>query len=176
LCISFCLLCISMALECKRECPLDRSALSLEALVPNIMLRGKMGTLSTRCRNACSARSAGGRCAWVGPLASLQAHLRDGCAWQRLRCGHAGCGAAFWRADEERHAASCAHAPQPCAVRGCGAWCTRGTMGEHMRAAGEAHAALLQKCLSTTEAAAAHNLRRAAMLGFILAGCVMKRC
>jgi hypothetical protein len=152
---------------------MDQSALSSDTLVPNIMLRSKIATMRVRCKNTGGCSS--GRCSWVGPLEQLQAHVGGPCTRQLVRCGVAGCSETFAREHTDAHVAKCAHVPLWCAVDGCGARCTRGTLAEHMRAAGAAHVALLQGCVAelTASNSVSWGAIKLSLLTYFLASCAM---
>jgi hypothetical protein len=155
-----------VTLQLKAECPYGRQPLSEATLIPNRMVGAHLAVLPVRCIHAAALRNDNSgdgddddesACAWRGQLSGLRQHLGSECEAVTVACANAaaGCAATFARRDTAAHAALCVHERVACAVGGCGARVQRNALDAHMRAAAEAHVALLQASLAVAQRDAA---------------------
>eukprot|EP00996_Jenningsia_fusiforme_P007232 NODE_971_length_1785_cov_27.438940_g857_i0.p1 GENE.NODE_971_length_1785_cov_27.438940_g857_i0~~NODE_971_length_1785_cov_27.438940_g857_i0.p1 ORF type:complete len:302 (+),score=40.51 NODE_971_length_1785_cov_27.438940_g857_i0:209-1114(+) len=75
----FCRPCIITALERKKECPVDRTPLSLEQIRKDVRTQRKIQTLGVTCFNKKSG------CHWKGVLGELEAHTEK-CEFTTMKC------------------------------------------------------------------------------------------
>jgi hypothetical protein len=139
----------------KRECPNDRSKLTLAKLVPNRAVNNHLSSLTVRCTHAAAVTGAAEGCAWTGLLDALRAHLDAVCPLQDICCLHADCAAEFPRGRAQEHAGVCLFELVPCPVEGCGAHALRGAMDAHLQAASVLHCTLMTSQLEASEQRAA---------------------
>ncbi|KAJ7497445.1 hypothetical protein FB451DRAFT_232628 [Mycena latifolia] len=119
---TFCKDCIVQAISHARQCPVDRSALSLDDLLPaNSIIRSLVDELIVECIH----RSSG--CTHTCQRQQLHSHLKDACPYSRVECPKGECGQSLSRKDAESH--KCIHKLVPC--ESCGAEIQVDDLGSH---------------------------------------------
>ncbi|KDQ57784.1 hypothetical protein JAAARDRAFT_156781 [Jaapia argillacea MUCL 33604] len=97
-CHTFCYQCISHAMEISLLCPVDRSPLASEDLVPaDPIVRNLVEELEVEC----SHKDAG--CSYTCQRQLLASHLKDQCEYVEVPCGKEGCGHSVPRKDLKKH-------------------------------------------------------------------------
>ncbi|KAJ7346778.1 hypothetical protein DFH08DRAFT_869291 [Mycena albidolilacea] len=110
---TFCRDCLVQAFDHARQCPVDRSALSVDDLLPaNSIIRSLVDELVVECIH----RSSG--CTYTCQRQLLTAHVMNACPFGRVPCPKGECSENLARIDTESH--SCGvHTLAPCDL--CGA-------------------------------------------------------
>ncbi|KAH7913484.1 hypothetical protein BJ138DRAFT_1081557 [Hygrophoropsis aurantiaca] len=110
---TFCHDCIAEAVKHSPQCPIDRSPLSLEDLLPaNPIVKHLVDELIVEC----AQRSAG--CTHTCQRQLLASHLNDACQYIQVPCPESDCSQLILRKDLGKHAEVCAHRSTEC--DGCG--------------------------------------------------------
>ncbi|KAJ7178338.1 hypothetical protein C8R43DRAFT_973029 [Mycena crocata] len=109
---TFCRDCIVQAISHARQCPVDRSALSVDDLLPaNSIIRSLVDELIVECIHRTSG------CKYTCQRQLLTAHIMDACPFGRVSCPKGECDETLVRRDAEFH--NCIHNLVPCDA--CGA-------------------------------------------------------
>lgn len=97
----FCRECIVMAMERKKECPVDRLPLTFSELRKDVRTQRKIMSLTTSCINKRSG------CMWQGEFSDLDKHVEK-CEFAMVKCPFAqhGCDASLTRKTMAEHIAS----------------------------------------------------------------------
>ncbi|KAJ6587069.1 hypothetical protein DFH09DRAFT_1028156 [Mycena vulgaris] len=127
---TFCRDCIVQAISHVRQCPVDRSALSVDDLLPaNSIIRSLVDELIVECIHRPSG------CTHTCQRQLLTTHIKDTCPCSRVGCPKGECDQILARKDAESH--KCIHRLVPCDL--CGGeiqledlqarfWCTDATI------------------------------------------------
>lgn len=109
----FCRECILAALERKKECPIDRSPLTINDVRKDVRTLRKIHSLAVHCHNKSSG------CVWSGAFSDLERHS-ERCDFATVKCPFAvhGCDAVVSRKTLQEHmaASSNAHLLLMCSV------------------------------------------------------------
>ncbi|KAJ7680477.1 hypothetical protein DFH06DRAFT_419078 [Mycena polygramma] len=109
---TFCRDCIVQAISHARQCPVDRSVLSVDDLLPaNSIIRSLVDELVVECIHRTSG------CTHTCQRQSLATHVIDACPFGRVACPKGECTQTLDRIDAESHI--CPHTLVPCDL--CGA-------------------------------------------------------
>ncbi|KAJ6594052.1 hypothetical protein B0H19DRAFT_1093554 [Mycena capillaripes] len=120
---TFCRDCIFQAISHAHQCPVDRSALSVDDLLPaNSIIRSLVDELIVECIHRTSG------CTHTCERQLLTAHVMDACPFSRVTCPKGECAQNFDRRDAESH--TCAHTLAPCDL--CGAEFQHGDLQKHL--------------------------------------------
>ncbi|KAF9232743.1 hypothetical protein BU15DRAFT_54684 [Melanogaster broomeanus] len=110
---TFCYECIVEAVQHSPQCPIDRSALSMDDLTPaNPIVKHLVDELIVECPQ----RSAG--CPHTCQRQLLESHVKDTCQYVTVPCPEEGCDQSILRRDRGNHVDICVHRSTRC--DGCG--------------------------------------------------------
>ncbi|KAJ7783331.1 hypothetical protein B0H16DRAFT_1496399 [Mycena metata] len=121
---TFCRDCIVEAIGHARQCPVDRSALYIEDLLPaNSIIRSLVDELIVECIHRASG------CPHTCQRQLLTAHVMDVCPFSSVACPKGECDQILARRDAESH--SCPHTRVPCEL--CGVKIQLDDLKNHIR-------------------------------------------
>ncbi|KAG0701360.1 hypothetical protein DFH29DRAFT_1069704 [Suillus ampliporus] len=111
---TFCYDCITVAVHHSPQCPIDRSSLSLDDLLPaNPIVKHLVDELMIECPNRVSG------CTQTFQRQLLSAHVKDACQYVEIPCSEEQCDKLILRKDLGKHEDACVHRSTQC--DGCGA-------------------------------------------------------
>jgi hypothetical protein len=113
----FCLVCISMSLQLRKECPVCKIALSGASLGRNMIIREMIDEMTVFCETRDHVidklTETSDHCEWTGRLQDRPSHDKE-CLYLKQRCTHSGCSEIVQRRHASEHGNTCLYRPYTC--------------------------------------------------------------